>query len=214
MFIRKRSNKLFEFSFRLIVSSSGFDAATIDFTNPNAVAWWVERLNRLKTLGIDSFKFDAGEVSWLPQVANLNSNLFELQPGIFTNKYVNELAKHFDDSIEVRVGWRSQDLPVFVRMIDKDTKWTWNNGLPTLITTLLQMNLNGYVHVLPDMIGGNGYLDGSLNGTELPSKEMFVRWLQANVFMPSLQYSFVPWDFNDDSVSNLKNLIQDGCIID
>lgn len=213
MFICKRSNKLCEFSFRLIASSSGVDAATIDFTNPNAVNWWVSRLRSLQTLGIGSFKFDAGEVSWLPQVANLNGSP-ELQPGIFTKNYAEILATNFGDNIEVRVGWRSQELPVFVRMIDKDTRWSWSNGLPTLITTLLQMNLNGYVHVLPDMIGGNGYVDGSLNRTELPSKEIFVRWLQANVFMPSLQYSFVPWDFKDKEVSNLEDPIRDGCMID
>jgi myogenesis-regulating glycosidase len=177
----------------------GPKAATIDFTNPAAVTWWTKRLKTLQTLGISSFKFDAGEVSWLPQVPKL-TGMPELQPGIFTEQYTNHLASNFGTSIEVRVGWRTQNLPMFVRMIDKDTKWTWNNGLPTLITTLLQMNLNGYVYVLPDMIGGNGYLDGSLNGTEYPSKEIFIRWLQATVFMPSLQYSFVPWDFDDEAI--------------
>ncbi|XP_011646420.1 myogenesis-regulating glycosidase [Pogonomyrmex barbatus] len=181
----------------------GKEAAAIDFTNPAAVTWWVERLEKLLSLGIDSFKFDAGEVSWLPQVPKLNGSL-DVQPGIYTKQYVNTLATNFNDSIEVRVGWRSQELPIFVRMIDKDSRWTWNNGLPTLITTLLQMNLNGYVYVLPDMIGGNGYLDGSLNGTEFPSKELFIRWLQANVFMPSLQYSFVPWDYDNETIKICK----------
>lgn len=184
-------------------SSLGKDAAAIDFTNPIAVKWWIARLKLLEGIGIDSFKFDAGEVSWLPQIANLNSSL-DMQPGIYTHEYVKVLSVNFDNNIEVRIGWRSQDSPIFVRMIDKDTRWTWNNGLPTLITTLLQMNLNGYVYVLPDMIGGNGYLNGSLEGTEYPSKELFIRWLQINVFMPSLQYSFVPWDF-DNEVSSLKN---------
>ncbi|XP_012285378.1 myogenesis-regulating glycosidase [Orussus abietinus] len=181
----------------------GSDAATVDFTNPKAVQWWVGRLKNLVKLGIDSFKFDAGEISWLPQVPSLIGPL-DQQPGIFTKDYVNALAKNFGNAIEVRVGWRSQNLPVFVRMIDKDTRWTWNNGIPTLITTLLQMNLNGYVHVLPDMIGGNGYLNNSFNGTVYPPKELFIRWLQANVFMPSLQYSFVPWDFDNETVQISK----------
>ncbi|KYQ57031.1 hypothetical protein ALC60_04019 [Trachymyrmex zeteki] len=178
----------------------GSDAATIDFTNTNAVNWWMKRVRRLQGLGINSFKFDAGEVSWLPQVPTLNGQS-ELQPGIFTEEYVRKLASNFPRNIEVRVGWRTQDLPIFVRMIGKDTRWTWNNGLPTLITTLLQMNLNGYVYVLPDMIGGNGYLNGSLDGTERPSRELFVRWLQATVFMPSMQYSFVPWDFDEEIIN-------------
>ena len=61
---------------------------------------------------------------------------------------------------------------------------------------LLQMNMAGYVLVLPDMIGGNGY-DGNF-----PSKEIFLRWLQANIFMPSLQFSYVPWDY-DAEVCNV-----------
>ncbi|XP_018401023.1 PREDICTED: uncharacterized family 31 glucosidase KIAA1161 [Cyphomyrmex costatus] len=178
----------------------GSDAATIDFTNPAAVAWWVDRVKRLQDLGIDSFKFDAGEVSWLPQVPNLLNGQSELQPGIFTKQYARLLAYNFPKNIEVRVGWGTQDLPIFVRMLDKDTRWTWNNGLPTLITTLLQMNLNGYVYVLPDMIGGNGYLDGSLDRTDYPSKELYIRWLQTTVFMPTIQYSFVPWDYDDETL--------------
>lgn len=55
----------------------------------------------------------------------------------------------------------------------------------------------GYPFVLPDMIGGNGY-DSTV------TKELFIRWLQANVFMPSLQYSYVPWDFDDETVTISK----------
>ncbi|XP_057323248.1 myogenesis-regulating glycosidase [Microplitis mediator] len=180
--------------------STNNGASTIDFTNPKAVAWWVGRLKQIQKLGIDSFKFDAGESSWLPQVANLTGPI-QFQPGIFTKSYINALASNFDRVIEARVGWATQDLPIFIRMIDKDSRWTWKNGLPTLITTLVQMNMAGYGLVLPDMIGGNGYLNGMLNGTVLPSKELFIRWLQCNVFMPSLQYSFVPWDFDQQTIN-------------
>ncbi|KAF7989492.1 hypothetical protein HCN44_008166 [Aphidius gifuensis] len=178
-------------------------AGAIDFTNDKAVEWWVDRLKVLESLGIDSFKFDAGEISFLPQTPVV-SGLQSLQPGIFTTSYVNALANNFNDIIEVRVGWASQYLPIFVRMIDKDTRYNWNNGLPTLITTLLQMNIAGYVNVLPDMIGGNGYLDGSLEKTYLPDKDLFIRWLQANVFMPALQYSFVPWDYDNETIQICK----------
>lgn len=82
-------------------------------------------------------------------------------------------------------------------MLDKDTEWTFSNGLPTLITTLLQMNMVGYGFILPDMIGGNGY-------NHPPSKELFIRWLQANVFMPSLQFSYVPWDYDDETIEISK----------
>lgn len=56
----------------------------------------------------------------------------------------------------------------------------------------------GYPFVLPDMIGGNGYEDVPL--TRTTNKELYVRWLQATVFMPALQFSFVPWDFDEETV--------------
>lgn len=103
----------------------------------------------------------------------------------------------FGPFVEVRAGQGTQDLPIFVRFLDKDSLWTYRNGLPTLITSLLQMNLVGYGFILPDMIGGNGYQGA-------PSEELFIRWLQANVFMPSLQYSYVPWDYSDEAIEISK----------
>lgn len=79
---------------------------------------------------------------------------------------------------------------MFVRMLDKDSKWSFENGLETLITTLLVMNIQGYPWVLPDMVGGNAY------DYDVVDKELFIRWLQANTFMPSIQFSIAPWDFD------------------
>lgn len=145
-------------------------AAYIDFTKTEAANWYVNHLRELKeSAGIDSYKFDAGETSWTPSDPVLNGT-GKQHPNKITSDYVRAVAK-FGSLVEVRAGHASQDLPIFVRMIDKDTEWTLNNGLPTLITTLLQvcyvrlliimmktfflqMNMAGYVLVLPDMIGG------------------------------------------------------------
>ncbi|XP_031624032.1 myogenesis-regulating glycosidase-like [Contarinia nasturtii] len=167
-------------------------AGHIDFTNPEAVRWYQ---NRLKTLqqeaGIDSFKFDAGERDWAPSDPKMNADFVD-DPLAITKSYVRAVSP-FGPFIEVRTGQGTQDLPIFVRMTDKESRWTYENGLPSLITTLLQMNLVGYGFVLPDMVGGNGY-----HGA--PSEELYIRWLQANVFMPSLQFSYVPWDYSNKSI--------------
>lgn len=47
------------------------------------------------------------------------------------------------------------------------------------------------------MVGGNGY-------NEKPDGELFIRWVQANTFMPSIQFSFVPWDFGNDTVEEIS----------
>ncbi|KAI4463778.1 glycosidase family 31 [Holotrichia oblita] len=178
--------------------NSGTDEALLlDFTNAEAREWFVYRLQNLRNNhGFDTYKFDAGETSWAPQTPNLYGDVEKL-PSSMTAEYVRACAI-FGDYIEVRAGWGTQDLPVFVRMIDKDSRWGLNNGLRSLVTTLLQMNMNGYTMVLPDMVGGNGYED------ERPSAEMFIRWLQANTFMPNIQFSYVPWDFDDDTVIELS----------
>ena len=92
----------------------------------------------------------------------------------------------------VRVTHKTQAYPIFVRMIDKDSKWTFENGLPTVLTTALLMNIHGYSFVLPDMVGGNAY------GNDTVTKEMFIRWLQANTFLPSIQFSIAPFDFDNE----------------
>ncbi|XP_053669967.1 myogenesis-regulating glycosidase [Anopheles nili] len=168
-------------------------AAYIDFSQAQVREWFSARLRAiLAESGIDSFKFDAGESSWTPPDPRLDGPTTR-HPSQIVGDYVRTVAQ-FGDLVEVRSALGTQDLPVFVRMIDKDSNWGWNNGLPTLITTLLQLNIVGYPLVLPDMVGGNGY------DNQPPTKELFIRWLQATVFMPSIQYSYVPWDFDQETV--------------
>lgn len=178
-------------------------AGYIDFTNPEAANWFLDRLIKLQQeTGLDSFKFDAGESSWAPENPQLYG-LRDLNPNILTTRYIETvthkyleraeaaMGTDYKNLVEVRSGFRNQDIPVFMRMIDKDTEFDYNNGLPSLVTTLLQLNMAGYPFVLPDMVGGNGY---NLQEGEKVSGELFLRWLQANVFMPSIQFSYVPWD--------------------
>ncbi|XP_071552492.1 myogenesis-regulating glycosidase-like isoform X2 [Panulirus ornatus] len=172
----------------------GSSAGIIDFTNSEAAAWWSKRLLDLRhQTGIDSFKFDAGETSWLPKVFTLNVDQ-RLWPNVYTLKYVETVAQ-FGSMIETRVGMATQQHPIFIRMLDKDSIWGTFNGLQTLIPTLLHFGLMGYPYVLPDMIGGNAYVIK-------PSSELFVRWAQANTFMPALQFSILPWDY-DNEVTDL-----------
>jgi len=102
---------------------------------------------------------------------------------------------------KVRTGRHSQQLPVFTRMLDKDSVWGYDNGLKSMVTTLLQFGTVGYPFVLPDMVGGNGY--GSL-----PGRELYIRWLQVNVFMPAVQISFVPWIYDDEVVEHARVMME------
>jgi myogenesis-regulating glycosidase len=113
-------------------------AGYIDFTKTEVAKWFNNRLKNIQTTaGIDSFKFDAGESSWTPPDPVLNGTGKD-HPRKITIDYVKTVSQ-FGSLVEVRSGHSTQNLPIFMRMIDKDTEWTLNNGLPTLITTLLQV---------------------------------------------------------------------------
>lgn len=172
-------------------------AGMLDVTNPEACDWFVDRLENVRQeLGFDSFKFDAGETNYLVNDFVTHEQL--INPCEYTTKYV-EMCARLGKQIEVRVGFENQNQPVFVRMMDKESAWGWDNGLKTLITTALTFNILGYPYVLPDMIGGNVYDEG-FHSTKLPSRELFIRWLQLTAFLPSMQYSISPWQYDEDVV--------------
>lgn len=106
----------------------------IDFTNPAAAEWWYQRLqNLIDTYDIDSFKFDAGESNFSPQVylpgimlqqeslslqKKVHATSFscfqiavqtgdiDYQPHHIVESFVRTCAR-FGDMIEIRAGFRS-----------------------------------------------------------------------------------------------------------
>ncbi|CAG7646012.1 unnamed protein product, partial [Allacma fusca] len=75
---------------------------------PLAIAWWRNRLEKLRTdFGITSFKFDAGEAVWLPPSVQIGSSDSSLLPNVLSTKYVEAISA-FGSLIETRVGHRSQ----------------------------------------------------------------------------------------------------------
>ncbi|XP_010127943.1 PREDICTED: uncharacterized family 31 glucosidase KIAA1161-like, partial [Chlamydotis macqueenii] len=127
--------------------------AILDFTNPAARDWFQSHLRQLRhKYGISSFKFDAGETSYLPKQFSTFRPLPD--PSIWSRRYT-EMAIPFYELAEVRVGYQSQNISCFFRIIDRDSVWGYELGLKSLIPTVLTISMLGYPFVLPDMIGGN-----------------------------------------------------------
>ncbi|XP_051924782.1 myogenesis-regulating glycosidase-like isoform X1 [Hippocampus zosterae] len=174
----------------------------LDFTNPDARNWYLGQLTKLKAhYGVTSFKFDAGETSYLPQQF---STLIPLtDPSTFTRRYT-EMAIPFSERAELRVGYQSQNISCFYRIIDRDSVWGYELGLKSIIPTVLTISILGYQFVLPDMIGGNAYPDhmtgSKKDGYDLPDRELYIRWLELSAFMPAMQFSIPPWFYDDEVV--------------
>jgi len=103
-----------------------------------------------------------------------------------------EFEKVYEESVIMKnVDSRVSEisLPLALRMFDQDSDWGDNNGLGSLIPTLLTYNLVGHSVVIPTMTS---------IGDEYPEKELYIRWLQAATFMPVMQISYPPWDFDEE----------------
>ena len=64
----------------------------------------------------------------------------------------------------------------------------------------LTFSILGYPFVFPDMIGGNAQ-------KKTPSRDLYVRWTQLCVFLPGMQFSLPPWNYDDEVLSIIRNAL-------
>lgn len=175
--------------------------AVLDLTNAEAAGWFQNSLKQLaKEYRIDSFKFDGGEAGWLSSWGVGTSPLDNLND--YTKAFIDVAYKSDTDLRlqEVRVGVSSQHLPIFIRLMDKDSIWDYSNGLRSIIPHILLFGVIGYPFVLPDMIGGNAYNFLNIHSTTWPERELYVRWMELTALLPAMQFSVVPWLYDDEVV--------------
>jgi alpha-glucosidase (family GH31 glycosyl hydrolase) len=68
--------------------------ANVDFSDSEARKWFVNRLEMLRNeTGIDSFKFDAGEVGWINPDFQFSNQSVQQTPGVITQLYVETAAQ-------------------------------------------------------------------------------------------------------------------------
>lgn len=164
--------------------------AALDVTDAEAREWFVGGLRKLcDQYGIDGFKFDAGEPSFLPKCSVLQDSM--VCPSEYTRTWIHKVASKFEYA-EVRTGVRGcqRASPMF-RMFDKFSTWGLENGLASVLAALLTSGMLGYPFCLPDYIAGNAY------GDETPDAELMIRWTQATSAMPAMQFSIPPWSMGE-----------------
>lgn len=169
----------------------------IDISNPGAVQWYDSKLNSIKnSFGFDGFKFDAGDSILFPPATHSKPPRFGrtcggLTPSQYTDAWLSFIAAHQYPLAEARVGFLAQRFGVVAREGDKDSRWGLDNGLHAAITQGLTLSITGYPFIMPDMIGGNQY-------TETCERELFIRWAEAASLFPVVEYSILPWSFDEE----------------
>ncbi len=165
-------------------------SALLDFTHPNARAWFKEQLDRLvRDYGIDGFKFDGGEFD------HYTEDAFPLKRGISPAEESYAYAVHALDYpyCEYRNGWHLGGQPIIQRLIDKPHTW---EAVRQLVPDMIAAGLLGYQFICPDMAGG-GMWTAFLPGAKI-DQEIFVRSVQVHALCGQMQFSASPWRILDE----------------
>lgn len=165
---------------------NGF-SAVLDMSNPKASLWLKGQLDKLMELGIDGFKFDAGD-----------SFFYEEENVTFKNTTPNEQSEYWSEFgkqyrfNEFRVTFNEAGAPLLQRLCDKQHSWN-EEGVGGLIQDSLLQGITGHPFGCPDMIGGGEYANftEALNGRF--DEELFVRHAQIATLMPAMQFSAAPY---------------------
>lgn len=163
-------------------------SAVLDFSHPDAVAWFRAQLDRLVSEhGVDGFKFDAGDTGFY--VAPGGRRFISHQPRT-PEEHTRDFAKvglayPFN---EYRACWKLAGQPLVQRLRDKEHTW---DALRELIPGSIAQGLMGYAFTCPDLIGG-GHA-GSFEDASRFDPELVVRSAQVHALMPMMQFSVAPW---------------------
>lgn len=167
---------------------NGYGGA-INFLNDSTREWHAGRLHEfIINYSLVSLKFDAGEETYIPRCVHTEGLT---SPTDYTSAYAEFVGSQpYASRAEMRSAYFNQDQPIFFRQLDRASDWSVGQGLKSVLTSILALSIAGYPFVLPDMIGGN----------DMPSPELFIRWVQLNAFLPVMQISVPPWNFIDNSL--------------
>ncbi|MCJ7717152.1 MAG: alpha-xylosidase [Anaerolineales bacterium] len=160
-------------------------AATIDFTNPQAIEWYQGLLEKLLQIGVAAFKTDFGETIDLQATyEGMDAKLLHNVYSLLYQKAAFEITEKVTGKglIWARSGWvGNQRYPVHW---GGDTACTWD-GMAGSLRGGLHLGLSGYAFWGHD-IGGFHGLPNFMNSW--PTDELYMRWTQFGVFSSHFRY--------------------------
>ncbi|KAK6176126.1 hypothetical protein SNE40_014468 [Patella caerulea] len=177
-------------------------ASVLDVSNEKAHEWFVNSIKSINSnYKIDILRFTYGNSNWLPHRPHFN--VINETPNavrrLFTNLVYSTNPKLVIDNTAQTQNVASL-LSVKASIITMGTKTCISDLIPKSLT----LGILGYPFIMSD--GFRSYHDKiNLNAPNLPSKDLFIRWMQLSAFFPATSYSLSPWSFDDETVKVSKN---------
>jgi alpha-D-xyloside xylohydrolase len=175
---------------------SGQDhGGTIDFSNPEAVAWYQTQVRRLFDYGAAAIKTDFGERIDMTADYKMDASRLHNLYCLLYQKAAAEVSAEYAELplIWARAGWAGcQRYPLHW---GGDTSCTWD-GLAQTLRGGLSLGLSGFTYWSHDIPGFHGLPD-FMNSK--PGELLYLRWTQFGVFTSHMRYhgSYPrePWEY-------------------
>ncbi|MBT9333077.1 glycoside hydrolase family 31 protein [Acidipila sp. 4G-K13] len=179
----------------------------IDFTNPEAKAWWQAQLENVVAQGADGFKDDDAEGNFQGSARFADGT----DPRLMRNKYtvlynnaVEEVLQkklHGNGILLIRSATVGDHNLAFLWGGDNEASFSTENGLPTVVTAGLGAGLSGMPLWLAD-------LGGYLKTASTPDPRLFMRWTEYSAFSPVMETistaNLDPWDYGAEALGNYR----------
>ena len=161
-------------------------SAVLDMTQPAACSWLKRQLDGLQAMGVDGFKFDAGDIYYMTgDYAYFDKTA---DKHLFSQRWA-EIGAYFPYN-ELRAAWKTGGMPIVQRLGDKSYSWHSSSlNFPDMSAA----GLLGYAYTCPDMIGGGEFKSFLNVGDKKLDEELIVRSCQIHALMPMMQFSVAPW---------------------
>jgi alpha-D-xyloside xylohydrolase len=172
--------------------------ACIDFTNPEAVAWWQDNIRRLARMGVSGFNTDFGEQ--VPEDALFHDGrtgreMHNVFPRLYNEITYEAMQEGQSGMLLARSAWHGSQRLSAIWAGDQTSDFAQNSGLRTAIVAALSAGLSGFPYWTSDI---GGYF-----GT--PSDETYMRWTQFGAFSPIMMIHGAgrrePWSFSEQTLN-------------
>jgi alpha-glucosidase (family GH31 glycosyl hydrolase) len=195
--------------------------SVIDFTNPNALNWWEQRLTRMLELGSEGFMLDFGEQVRPGMIFHSGETGRSLHNKLSTLA-AKKTARVVDAYEQTHPG---RDIVYFTRsnysgrpgspayehaqfLGDNTQSWDALSGIKAVIPDILNRGLGGAYNATTDIAG---YWD---LGKGVAGKELFIRWSQLATFVPLFRVHNspitelkTPWSFDEETLTTFKEVL-------
>lgn len=176
----------------------------VDFTNPDAVKWWMDQLDKTKEWGVKAWKCDDGEGTFVTDAVLHDGTRPEEMKGRFGYLYLETMQKYIDERMGgdgvlfARPGFAGTQKFPYCWAGDNHAGWDFENGLPGVIRAGQTAALSGISLWAHDISGYHG-------SPETQTPELFKRWTQFGCFTPMMQLHMTtnkgPWSFGDEGLA-------------